>query len=123
MGNHANFHFDIPANDPKAASEFYATLFGWEIRYNQTLQYWMFRTEPERGGGFVSTTTGDQPAKVGEIGVYIETEDIDRDLAKAEAMGGKIVVPKQELTGVGWEVAFADPTGNKVGLFQVQQDS
>jgi len=123
VGNHSNFHFDIPANDPKAASEFYAALFGWEIRYNQTLQYWMFRTEPERGGGFVSTEIGEQPAKIGQIGIYIETDDIERDLTKAELLGGKIVVPKQELTGVGWEAVFADPTGNKVGLFQVQQDS
>ncbi len=123
MGNHANFHFDIPAKDPESAAKFYADLFGWERRYNQTLQYWMFRTEPERGGGFVSTEVGENPAKVGEIAIYIETDDIDATLTKAQEQGGKIVVPKRELTGVGWEAVFTDPTGNKVGLFQVQQNS
>ncbi len=49
--------------------------------------------------------------------VYISTDDIDASLAKAESLGGKIVLPKSEIPDTGWFGFFSDPTGNVVGLY------
>ena len=45
------------------------------------------------------------------------TDDIDASLAKAESLGGKTVIPKTEIPGVGWFGFFSDPTGNVVSLY------
>jgi len=118
MANRSIVHVDFPANNPKESAEFYANLFGWATVHDQNFDYWMFQTEEARGGGFVSTEGGPSPAKVGEITVYVGTDDLDGDLAKAVSLGATVAMPKTELPGVGWMGMFTDPTGNKVGLFQ-----
>jgi hypothetical protein len=49
--------------------------------------------------------------------VYVGTDDIEATLAKAETLGGEILVPKSEIPGQGWFGMFSDPTGNQIGLF------
>ncbi len=49
--------------------------------------------------------------------VYVSTDDIDATLAKVESLGGKTVLPKTEIPQMGWWAVFADPTGNRIGLF------
>ena len=62
---------------------------------------------------------GDTLKKVqaGDVLVYVATDDVQASLAKAESLGGKTLVPKTEIPKIGWFGIFADPTGNKVGLF------
>lgn len=55
--------------------------------------------------------------KAGEVLIYIGTDDIDASLAKITSLGGKTILPKTEIPQVGWWAVFADPTGNKIGLF------
>ena len=40
-----------------------------------------------------------------------------------EARGGKTILPKTEIPGVGWFAFFADPTGNQVALFKGKDQS
>jgi predicted enzyme related to lactoylglutathione lyase len=42
-------------------------------------------------------------------------------LQKIKALGGKIIVPKQEVMGTGWSAVAKDPEGNEFGLFQPMQ--
>ncbi|MFI5272850.1 MAG: VOC family protein [Ktedonobacterales bacterium] len=55
-------------------------------------------------------------AKIGEVLIYIFTDDIDATLAKAEALGAKTLTPKTEIPH-GWFAAFADPAGNRIALY------
>jgi predicted enzyme related to lactoylglutathione lyase len=112
-------HVEIPADDPTAASKFYADVFGWEQHYESQVDYHMFNTGAGPGGGFVKT--GDnmgQTTKPGNVLVYIGSQDIEADLAKIEAHGGKTIQPKMEIPGNGWLAVFLDPTGNRIGLYQ-----
>jgi predicted enzyme related to lactoylglutathione lyase len=52
---------------------------------------------------------------------YISVESIDEYLQKIKALGGKIIVPKQEVMGTGWSAVAKDPEGNEFGLFQPMQ--
>ena len=58
-------------------------------------------------------TTG---AKIGEVLIYVFTDDIEAMLAKAEALGAKTLTPKTEIPQ-GWFAVFADPAGNRIALF------
>ncbi len=119
-------HVEIPAKDTAAAAKFYADAFGWGLQHDDNFDYWMFSAGDGPGGGFVSTDPNSgmmNPQKPGEVLIYIGSDDVDADLAKIESLGGKAVVPKTEIPGMGWWGAFTDPTGNKVGLFSATQPS
>lgn len=118
MAKHPVVHIDIPAHDPKIASQFYADVFDWKIDVAPEFDYHMFQAEGGPGGGFVNTGESmGMDYKAGELLVYISTDDIDASLAQVEAHGGKTLLPKTEIPQVGWFAFFADPTGNRVALF------
>ncbi|HEY43579.1 MAG TPA: VOC family protein [Anaerolineae bacterium] len=81
----------------------------------QEMDYVTFEAEPGPGGGF--NQVDNEAFKVGDVLVYIRTSDIDTTLKKIESLGGKTLVPKTEIPNIGWFAFFADPTGNRVGLF------
>jgi predicted enzyme related to lactoylglutathione lyase len=67
------------------------------------------------GGGFPDVD-GNNPA--GRVLVYISSDDIEADLKKAEKLGGKQIMGKTEVPGIGWFGIFNDPTGNPVAVFK-----
>jgi predicted enzyme related to lactoylglutathione lyase len=123
MVDHTIVHFEIPADDVKKLMKFYEDLFGWKFEKVQWMDYWLIGTVPvdEKGqairpgvnGGFYKKETPDnKPCN------YISVESIDDYLKKIEALGGRIIVPKQEVPQTGWTAIVADPEGNCLGLFQ-----
>jgi predicted enzyme related to lactoylglutathione lyase len=119
MANHPIVHIELSANTPKEASKFYADVFDWKIQVDNTFDYHMFQAEGGPGGGFVKT--GENDTKIGDVLVYIGTDDIEGTLAKIESHGGKTLVPKTEIPGMGWFAIFHDPTGNRMALFTDHQ--
>ena len=113
-------HIEIPASDTKAASEFYSSLFDWKIEHDPTFDYYQFRPGSGPGGGFVNTGPASEmniAYEPGDVLIYVDSDDIDKSLAKAESLGAKTAMPKTEIPGIGWFAVFTDPTGNKIGLF------
>jgi predicted enzyme related to lactoylglutathione lyase len=80
------------------------------------MNYVTFQINEEQGGGFLDVSQ--EGFKVGDVIPYISTPDIEATLAKVEELGGKILQPETEIPGIGWFAFFADPTGNRVGLFK-----
>jgi predicted enzyme related to lactoylglutathione lyase len=111
---HPIVHVEIPAANQQAAGDFYAKLFGWNIQHMPEMNYSTFAAEGGPGGGFPQV--GDM-AKPGEVLIYVGTDDIEASLAQAESLGGKTVVPKTEIPGIGWFGIFQDPTGNRMALY------
>lgn len=117
MSNHSIVHVEIPSSDPAAAAKFYAELFGWKTKTDPAFDYHMFEAAPGPGGGFVAVGDSMDAGKVGELRVYVSTDDIDATLAKVESLGGKTLVPKTEIPKTGWFAIFTDPTGNRLALY------
>jgi predicted enzyme related to lactoylglutathione lyase len=78
------------------------------------MNYTLFEPETGPGGGF--TLVGES-TKVGDVLVYVDSDDIEADLKEAEKLGGKVVMPKTEITQTGWFGVFTDPTGNVIAVY------
>ncbi len=111
-------HFDLSADDPARAAQFYRRLFGWSVdRWDGPAEYWL-----------MSTGTADQPGITGGIARRVEPGDstavvyevasADEAAARVVACGGTIREPKQALPGVGYLVACRDTEGNTFCLLQ-----
>lgn len=114
MSKHPIVHIEFSSRDRAESAKFYSQVFGWKTQDMPEMNYTTFDTGKQPGGGF--NPVGDQ-MKAGDVFVYIGTDDIDATLAKIESAGGKTVIPKSEIPGVGWIAFFTDPTGNMVALY------
>jgi uncharacterized protein len=111
-------HFEIPIDDPDRAIKFYRNVFGWDIsKWEGPSDYWLVDTGPDgeigingalmrREGGFTNTTN--------TVGV----DSLDEAVAKVEANGGKIILPKMAVPGIGWIAYAQDSEGNNFGMMQ-----
>jgi len=117
MSKHPIVHIEISALDREAAGKFYADVFGWKVQQMPEMNYAMFDTGQEDVGVGLNPVTDENPA--GSVVVYIDSDDINTTLSKVEKSGGKSLVPKTPIPGMGWFAIFMDPTGNKIGLYTV----
>ncbi len=120
MSKHTIIHVEFSTSDREASGKFYSELFGWKVQQIPEMNYATFDTGEGVGGGLNPVQEG-YPA--GTVAVYVQSDDIEATLEKAEALGGKTIVPKSEIPGVGWFAFFADPTGNQIGLLTTLPES
>jgi predicted enzyme related to lactoylglutathione lyase len=126
--DHTIVHFEIPAKDPAKLKKFYTNLFGWKIEkwdsgMASDMDYWLIETVPmdKKGRPLRPGVNGGMWKKEKDTDRevnYISVESIDEYSKKIEKLGGKIVMPKQEIKGVGWYAVATDPEGNPFGLLQ-----
>ncbi len=115
MSKHSIVHVEFSANTLEGAEKFFRDVFGWEVQQMPEMNYAMYNTGDGIGGGF-NPVSDTNPA--GTTLVHIGTEDVNATLAEIEAHGGKTLVTKTEIPGMGWFAIFADPTGNNIGLYE-----
>ncbi|MEX1247918.1 MAG: VOC family protein [Anaerolineales bacterium] len=117
MSKHAIVHIEIPSKNLKKNSQFYHDLFGWKISEVPDFNYAMFDPgEDARPGGGFPPVDGNLN-KTDRLLIYVESNDIEADLKKAESLGGKTVMGKTEIPGQGWFGVFTDPEGNTLALY------
>jgi uncharacterized protein len=115
MNTNAIVHIEFSSNDPEKSAQFYEAIFGWKTTKYPGMEYFSFAGESGPGGGFPKTGGRVNP---GDVFVYIEVENIEKTLARVEAIGGKTWIPKYSIPGVGNMAFFLDPTGNKVAIIE-----
>lgn len=125
--DHTIVHFEIPAKNALDLGKFYAQLFGWRVVHSpvEGMDYWVIQTVPtdENGmpqrpgvnGGIFERQLGQE--KLNALN-YFTVEDIDEYIKKITVLGGKILVPKQEIPTVGYMAVAIDPDGNQFGMLQ-----
>lgn len=120
-------YFEIPADNVDRAKHFYHALLGWKIApvtshtmdlgAMAALQYHEITTgEPAEGtmnmGGLYKRQMGEG------IKSYVRVDDIDKILAKVESLGGKILMLKTMIKGVGLVAIINDSEGNGIGIWE-----
>ncbi len=113
MAKHPIVHIELSAKDRQKAEKFYTDVFGWDVQQMPQMNYATFN-DGSIGGGF-NPVSKENPA--GTTLIYIQSDDIEKDLKKIHEAGGKIVMGKTEIPGIGWFGLFEDPSGNKLGLY------
>ena len=119
-------HFMIPADDVGRAKDFYHALLGWKIEPVGTsgdpagmaeIQYHTISTGAARKG--TMNTGGLYKRYMTEpILNFVIVDDIESVQAQVEKLGGRIIMPKEEIGGVGPVVMIQDTEGNSIGLWK-----
>jgi len=117
--------FEIPASDLSRATKFYESIFGVTLNPLDlpNIKMRMFPLEDMMGvggaivdsGGFHKPSSTDGPL------IYLNgNPDLQRVLDKVETAGGKIMVPKTEISPeYGFMAVIIDTEGNRIGLHSV----
>lgn len=112
-------HFDIPADDPARAKNFYGKLFGWKFENPfETVEYYLFNTEDLEGKNGVGGGLGKREKADDKITTYIGVTSIDEYLLKIEELGGKVLAPKMPVPGWGYLAVCMDTENNIFGLWE-----
>ena len=113
-------HFEFSAENPDRAAKFYGDVFGWSFqKWEGPMPYWLIKTGEGAPGidGGMMPRPADIQGTVNTVGV----PSIEETLGKIEAGGGKVVMPPQEIPGVGRFAYCADTEGNVFGVIQPAQ--
>jgi uncharacterized protein len=112
-------HFEISADDPQRALDFYARVFDWKARkWEGTQDYWLLMTgEGEGIDGGLMKRAPEFPGTVNSI----EVPSVDEFSEKVTENGGKVMMPKMAIPGVGYLAYCVDTEGNIFGIFQADQ--
>jgi uncharacterized protein len=120
-------HFEIPAKDPKRASEFYTKAFGWVINQFPNFEYWSLGTtisdkegRPTSPGAINGGLGKKGSTAPNNVTVTIGVPDLDAALANVKKLGGKQQGEKQPVGDMGWAAYFEDTEGNVIGLWQAK---
>jgi predicted enzyme related to lactoylglutathione lyase len=119
--------FEIPVTDLNRAQEFYETIFGISLIPVDlpNIKMRMFPIDdPMTGiGGALADTGGTfhKPSATDGPLIYLNANpDLQNVLDKVEAAGGKVFVPKTEISPeYGFMGVFIDSEGNRIGLLSV----
>lgn len=110
-------HFEIPVDNPDRATAFYQKCFGWSFqKWDGPMEYWLVTTGPKEEPGIDGGLMRRQPGQV--TCNTLQVDDVAQSVATIEANGGKQVVPKMEIQGIGWVAYCTDTEGNIFGVFQ-----
>jgi predicted enzyme related to lactoylglutathione lyase len=112
--SHPVVHFEVMGQDGKRLQDFYAQLFGWKIDTDNPMEYGIVDTGANGQG--IGGGVGSNPQNQAYVTFYVQSDDLQGSLDKAEQLGGKTTMPPAELP-MGISIAiFEDPEGNMVGL-------
>jgi predicted enzyme related to lactoylglutathione lyase len=107
-------YLQIPATNTRASGEFYARVFGWQVRGGRDEQLSFTDATGDLIGAWVTSRVVNR-----EPGVvpYIYVHGLDATLDLARAAGAELIrAPYPE--GDLWVATIRDPAGNEIGVWQ-----
>lgn len=111
-------HFDLSANDPQRAADFYQQVFGWKIeKWDGPTDYWPMTTGAASAPG-ITGGVAERITPTDTTAVIFDVPSVDDFGKKVEKAGGGIREPKKVIPGVGSLVMCRDTEGNTFGIMQ-----
>jgi predicted enzyme related to lactoylglutathione lyase len=121
-------YFEIQADDPQRAIQFYSTVFGWKFveAPGLPIPYWRIEITPSTsgfadGGGLMKRPVKTPPPGCGTnaFTCSFEVKSFDETATRIVELGGMVALPKFALPGKCWQGYFLDTEGNVFGMFEV----
>lgn len=110
-------HFEILAEDPGKAREFYSQVFGWGAQdWGGDEEYWLLSTGEEGTPGINGAIMGRHFDQA--VINTVEIESLDEMMEKVTQAGGKVLNEPNEIPGVGTHVYCEDADGIMFGMMQ-----
>jgi predicted enzyme related to lactoylglutathione lyase len=114
-------HFELSADDPERAVKFYDEVFGWKAqKWEGPQSYWLLTTgdegQPGIDGGLMKRS--DNPLPSSSATNTIDVPSVDEYAEKIKGSGGKVVMPKSALPGIGYLAYCEDTEGNIFGIME-----
>ncbi|HEX4704357.1 MAG TPA: VOC family protein [Pseudonocardiaceae bacterium] len=120
-------HFAINADDVDAALRFYGQTFGWRMAPWGPPGFYRVGADDPAGPGVTAAVQQRRDLVPGRptngFECTIAVADVDRTVASALAAGGRVLMERTTITGVGHLVWLADPSGNVVGAMTYDSDA
>ena len=113
--------FEIPVTDMDRAKTFYDTVFKVEIQiqdFGGVLMGWFPFVEDKIGiSGSLVKQDSYTPSEDKGVLIYFSSVDVNDELRRIEAAGGKIIQPKTQISPeIGYMALFIDSEGNRIAL-------
>jgi predicted enzyme related to lactoylglutathione lyase len=112
--------WQIVTRKPDELQAFYQSLFGWEVSVNNALGYRMVDTGSERGidGGIWPAP----PEAHDFVQLFVEVDDVAASVKRVSELGGKVIIPPQQLPDGDVMAVVHDPAGIAFGLKRRLED-
>jgi predicted enzyme related to lactoylglutathione lyase len=115
-------HFAINADDVPRARQFYESVFGWRFTPWGPPDFYQITTGSEESPGIRGALQGRRELAPGvRILGYecsLSVTDVDATAAAVVNAGGRVLMDKTTITGVGHLIFFEDTEGNIAGAMQ-----
>jgi hypothetical protein len=110
-------HFEINADNPKRAIDFYKRVFDWKIeKWKGPGDYWFATTgDPKEPG--IDGAIMERMKKETTINT-ISVPSVDEYAARIKKAGGKQMTEKKAIPGVGYFCYCIDTEGNIFGIME-----
>ncbi len=122
MGNNMVGWFEIPVTDMERAKSFYETVFQVKIEthdFGGILMGWFPSDDIKTGcsGSLVQLEEWYIPNRKEGVLIYFSSVDVQNELDRIEASGGRILKPKTQISpDIGYKGLFHDTEGNRIAL-------
>lgn len=115
-------HCEMYSEDPERTKKFYEDVFGWRIDPIPNAGYWLVKGPGRPHGGLLKRRRPDKPGGFHPPATlnYILVKSVDEAAKKIVASGGKILVPKYEIPGMGFFSVFEAPGGIVHNVIEVR---
>ncbi len=115
-------HFEINADDPERAARFYRDTFGWVItKWEGPVDYWLVTTGPDSEPGINGAIMKRMPGSSTINTIVVDS--VDKYIKLVKSAGGKVLMPKQTIPGIGYQAYVTDTEGNVFGIHQTDMSA
>ena len=107
-------HFEIGGRNSEKTQQFFTELFNWSTAMAGPAA--MVSTGSDQGIQGHISALGHEPFNY--VTIYVQVDDLQAYLDKAESLGGKTILAPTEVPGMGAFAWLSDIDGNTIGLWK-----
>ena len=113
--------FEVAVSDFERAKKFYEAIFNFEIQTAEmggsTMGFFPYEPNSGKVSGAIVAGEMNTPGADGATLYFNGDPDLSDVLGRVEAAGGKVVMPKTQITPeIGYMAFFMDTEGNRLAL-------